>query len=112
MILSCDMPFLTHDFLVYLRERAQQSSALVVVPESRSGLEPLCACWRMDALARVQAAFDTGVRKVTEAMKHFPMEVLDESVWKRFDKHDRLFWNMNTAEDFEAARRLLEASHQ
>lgn len=112
LIVSCDMPFLTHEFLAHLREQALQSSALVVVPESASGLEPLCACWRTNALAAVQAAFDAGIRKVTEAMKHLPMEVLDESAWKRFDKDNRLFWNMNTPADFEAARRLLEVPHR
>ena len=35
-------------------------------------------------------------RKVTEAMKRLPMEVLDEPAWKRFDSDNRLFWNMNT----------------
>jgi hypothetical protein len=42
-------------------------------------------------------------------MKQLPMEVLDEPVWKRFDKDNRLFWNMNTPADFEEARRVLEA---
>jgi len=35
--------------------------------------------------------------------------VLDESSWKRFDNENRLFWNMNTPEDFVEARRILEA---
>jgi GTP:adenosylcobinamide-phosphate guanylyltransferase len=56
----------------------------------------------------VQAAFDAGVRKVTEAMKRLPLEVLDESAWKRFDTENRLFWNMNTPADYEQARRILE----
>jgi len=33
-------------------------------------------------VAAIQAAFDAGGRKVTEAMKHVSMEVLDESAWK------------------------------
>lgn len=109
LILSCDMPFLTTEFLVELRERASRSRAQVLVPESSSGLEPLCGCWRADAVDSVQAAFDAGIRKVTEAMKRLRMEVLDEWSWKRFDTRDRLFWNMNTPADFEEARRILEA---
>jgi molybdopterin-guanine dinucleotide biosynthesis protein A len=110
LILSCDMPFLTREFLTYLCERASSSRALVVVPQqSTSGLEPLCACWNSQATAAVQAAFDSGVRKVAEAMKRLPMEVLDEPAWKRFDTVNRLFWNMNTPADYEEARRILEA---
>lgn len=106
---SCDMPFMTGEFLAYLRERASTSKAKVVVPESVSGLEPLCACWRASSAADVRLAFASGVRKVTEAMKRLPMEVLDETVWKRFDTSGRLFWNMNTPEEFDEARRILES---
>jgi molybdopterin-guanine dinucleotide biosynthesis protein A len=108
LIVSCDMPFLTQKFLSFLWNRTSQSQAQVVVPESRNGLEPLCACWRADAVIAAQGAFDSGIRKVTEAMKHLTMEVLDESSWKRFDTDNRLFWNMNTPEDYQEARRILE----
>jgi molybdenum cofactor guanylyltransferase len=109
LMISCDMPFLSPEFLTYLWGRAAESQAQVVVPQSRSGLEPLCACWRASTEAEVQAAFDSGVRKVTEAMKRISMEVLDASAWKRFDTEAGLFWNMNTPEDFAQARRILES---
>jgi molybdopterin-guanine dinucleotide biosynthesis protein A len=109
LILSCDLPFLTKEFLSFLKDRALSSEAQVVVPESSSGLEPLCACWCSDSAATLQAGFDAGGRKVSEAMKHLRMEVLDHSSWKRFDNENRLFWNMNTPEDFAEARRILEA---
>jgi len=108
LIVSCDMPFLTGEWLAYLCERAVKSTACVVVPESENGLEPLCACWRTEAVGATQVAFDGGVRKVTEAMKRLSMEVLDESAWKRFDSDGRLFWNMNTLADYEEARRVIE----
>ncbi len=108
LIVSCDMPFLTREFLSFLWQHALQSRAQVVVPQSANGLEPLCACWRADAVTSIQAIFDSGIRKVTEAMKRLPMEMLDESAWKRFDSGGRLFWNMNTHADFVEARLLLE----
>lgn len=112
LIVSCDMPFLTTEFLAFMRKRALASQARVIVPQSASGLEPLCACWCAGAAADVQACFDSGVRKVTEAMKRLPMEVLDESVWKRFDTEGRLFWNMNTPGDLAEACRILEKRDQ
>ena len=108
LILGCDMPFLTKEFLTFLIERAVASEALVVVPESGRRLEPLCACWCAQSARAIQEAFDAGGRKVTEAMKHVPMEVLDEADWKRFDTDGRLFWNMNTPGDYEEARRVIE----
>ena len=109
LIVSCDMPFLTKDWLTYLSGRAIESSAQVVVPRSDYGLEPLCACWRTDAVAGLESAFERGVRKVTDGIALLRAEVLDERDWKRFDSAGRLFWNMNTAADYEEARRIVEA---
>jgi molybdopterin-guanine dinucleotide biosynthesis protein A len=106
--LSCDMPFLTTEFLRFLTDRALSSEAAIIVPEAGRRLEPLCACWCSASTAAIQAAFDAGGRKVSEAMKQVSMEVLDEADWKRFDTDGRLFWNMNTAADYEEARRIFE----
>jgi molybdenum cofactor guanylyltransferase len=111
IVIGCDMPFLTSEWLAYLVQRAQASEAEVVAPRSAHGLEPLCACWRASGVEKLQRVFEGGTRKVTEAMKHLTMEVLDETHWKRFDIADRLFWNMNTPGDYEEAKRILEAEH-
>ena len=108
LILSCDMPFLTVEFLRFLTDRALSSEAAIIVPEAANRLEPLCACWCSAATEAIQAVFDAGSRKVTEAMKHVSMEVLDDSAWKRFDSDGRLFWNMNTLADYEEARGVFE----
>lgn len=112
LIVSCDMPFLSREWLGFLCQRALESDAQVVAPESGNGLEPLCACWRSDGLETLQSAFDEGVRKVTQGMKRLRMEVLDERAWKRFDNDGRLFWNMNTPEDYAEAKRILESGKQ
>ena len=109
LIVSCDMPFLTQDWLQFLASRAAKSNAQVVFPHSASGPEPLCACWQTGAAAKLRSGFERGVRKVTEGIALLRTEVLDEAEWKRFDSAGRLFCNMNTAEDYEEARRILEA---
>jgi molybdopterin-guanine dinucleotide biosynthesis protein A len=109
LIVSCDMPFLTSEWLGFLCQRAAKSKAQVLVPHSAHGPEPLCACYRRDAAGALRAAFESDVRKVTLGLQHVTTEVLDEADWKRFDSAGRLFWNMNTAADYEEARRILEA---
>jgi molybdenum cofactor guanylyltransferase len=109
LIVGCDMPFLTRHWLEYIAERANgESVAEVVIPVSAIGLEPLCACWRTSALEVLQREFARGTRRVTDAMKHLRVEILDESHWKRFDSGGLLFWNMNTPADYEEAKRLIE----
>jgi len=105
LIVSCDMPFLTREWLTFLCERAAKSEAQVVLPHSGHGLEPLCACYRTRAAGALRAAFESGVRKVTQGLQHVATEVLDEAEWKRFDSAGRLFWNMNTQADYEEASR-------
>ena len=107
LILSCDMPFLTAEWLQYLCAYASSRPAKIVVPRSAQGLEPLCACWRSDCVVTLHKLFDGGVRKVTEVFKHAATEILDEAHWKRFDSAGRLFWNMNTPQDYEDAVKAL-----
>ena len=109
LIIGCDMPFLTREWLSYLVERALASGAEVVAPKSAQGLEPLCACWLTGAAPKLQTAFESGTRKITQAMKQLQLEIVDESDWKGFDSAGRLFWNMNTAADYDEAKRILEA---
>lgn len=109
IIVSCDMPFLTVDWMKFLAERTEKSDAQVILPHSAHGPEPMCACYRTSAGPRLRDAFEGGVRKVTQALKQVHTEVLDERDWKRFDSAGRLFWNMNTAADYAEARRIVEA---
>ena len=110
LILSCDLPFLTAEWLQFLVVHAGESDKeiQVILPHSTHGPEPLCACYRTGAAEPLKNAFDRGIRKVTQALQQVRAEVLDDSVWKRFDSAGRLFWNMNTPADFGEARRLWE----
>ncbi|HEY6387777.1 MAG TPA: molybdenum cofactor guanylyltransferase [Candidatus Acidoferrum sp.] len=109
VIVSCDMPFLTTHWMKFLANRAVKSDAQVVLAHSEHGPEPLCACWRTDTVETLRAAFERGVRKVTQGIQLLRAEVLDGRDWKRFDSAGRLFWNMNTAADYADAQRIVEA---
>ena len=111
LIVSCDMPFLTEEWLRFLAERTLESQAEAVVPKSGHGWEPLCSCWRVSAAEIVVPLFEAGTRKVTEALNVLHVEVLDEKDWKRFDTSGRLFWNMNTAADYQEALRIFHSGN-
>jgi molybdopterin-guanine dinucleotide biosynthesis protein A len=114
LVMSCDLPFVSTEWLSEMIRRAQVAApeVQVVLPHSEHGPEPLCACYRTDAADALKSVFDDGVRRVTEALKQVRTEVLDESVWKRFDSAGRLFWNMNTPQDFAEAQRFWNAEHR
>jgi molybdopterin-guanine dinucleotide biosynthesis protein A len=108
LILACDLPYLTNDWLDWLLARALASDAQIVVPRSSGGLEPLAAVYRKECAAGIDAALRRGIRKVTDAMNDFRMEVLSETDWKGHDPQGRVLRNMNVPTDYEEAKKWLE----
>ncbi|HKO03620.1 MAG TPA: molybdenum cofactor guanylyltransferase [Candidatus Acidoferrales bacterium] len=109
LITACDLPYLTADWLRYLIGRAASSQARVVLPESDSGPEPLCAVYHRDAAAAIRSEIARGERKVTRALGSLPIERLLPAEIRPFDPRGLLFHNLNTPEDYERARADLEA---
>jgi len=108
LILACDLPYLTSDWLDWLLARAVTSEAQIVVPRSSGGLEPLAAVYRKECAAGIDAALRRGIRKVTDAMKDFRTEALSETDWRGHDPQGRVLTNMNTPADYEEAKKWLE----
>jgi molybdopterin-guanine dinucleotide biosynthesis protein A len=107
LILSCDLPFLTAEWIDWLISRAQGSLAQAVVPESRQGLEPLAAMYRKDCRPAFAAAFERGVRGVSEALAGVVIDRVAADQWQAAGHAEALLQNVNTADDFvEAQRRV------
>jgi molybdopterin-guanine dinucleotide biosynthesis protein A len=94
LILACDMPEVSMDFLSLLITRAEASEADAFIPAGPSGRpEPLCAVYHRRALPAFEAALARGVRKVMEAVECLPAvsrEVIQVSC----------FQNVNTPEEW------------
>jgi molybdopterin-guanine dinucleotide biosynthesis protein A len=108
LILGCDLPYLTSEWLAWFIPRAMNSPAQAVVPESRRGLEPLAAMYHRACAAALTAAVERGVRRVTEGLAEILVERVRAAEWQGLDPSGRLFDNMNTPEDYEEARVRIE----
>jgi molybdopterin-guanine dinucleotide biosynthesis protein A len=108
LIIGCDMPFVTSQWLDYLIARAIESNSDAVIPQSPAGLEPLCAMYRKICVTPIQAAIAQGIRKVTDAFAALKLDVIIPQEWKPFDESGHLFKNMNTPRDFEEAGEILQ----
>ncbi len=109
LILGCDLPFLTREWLEFLVARATDSSADAVIPVSERGYEPLCAMYRKRAAESIGAAVDRGVRKITDGLAGLALACIEPVEWKPFDPRGTLFKNINTPADYEQARADAEA---
>lgn len=108
LILACDLPYLTAEWLDWLLARAVDSGAQIVMPVTSRGVEPLAAVYRSECAAPIVTALERGVRKVTDAMAEFRLERLSENEWNRHDPEGRVLRNMNAPADYEEARKWLE----
>jgi molybdopterin-guanine dinucleotide biosynthesis protein A len=67
LIVACDMPSVTADFLEDLLGRAECSGELCLLPVAPGGrLHPLCAAYHRDCLPALTAAIESGARRVRD----------------------------------------------
>ncbi|PYU31588.1 MAG: hypothetical protein DMG31_11875 [Acidobacteria bacterium] len=109
LILACDLPYLTAEWVNWLLARATVSTQQIIMPHTAGGLEPLAAVYRRECAEPIIAALYRGVRKVTDATEQLGIEFVAERDWRHIDPGGRVLRNMNAPEDYEEARRWLEA---
>lgn len=108
LILACDLPYLSREWVGWLLARTTVSSGQVIMPRTEGGSEPLAAVYRRECAEPIIAALLRGVRKVTDATEQLRTEFVTEREWRHIDPDGRVLRNMNTPEDYEEARKRLE----
>ena len=108
VILACDLPYLTAEWLDWLLSRAVASSCQIVMPCNAGGLEPLAAVYRRECAQPIIGALRRELHKVSDALEQFRIEFLAEGEWAHIDPTGRVLYNMNAPEDYQEARRWLE----
>jgi molybdopterin-guanine dinucleotide biosynthesis protein A len=107
LVVACDLPYLTAEWLHFLVARAVASTADAVLPMNTRGAEPLCAMYHKRGEPAIRAALESGIRKVTDGLQNLRVETIRRAEWKAFDSEGLLFKNMNLPRDYqEAAARL------
>jgi molybdenum cofactor guanylyltransferase len=113
LFLGCDMPFMTSEFLRYLCRIALASRADVTVPESHGRrMQPTCAIYRRRARGVISVKVEACDLRVRGFFPRVECRVLSWTEIARHGFHPRIFDNMNTPDDYEAAKRRLEPKLQ
>jgi molybdopterin-guanine dinucleotide biosynthesis protein A len=77
LVVACDMPGLSAEFLRRLLDAAERSATHALAPAGPSGRpEPLCAVYHRRALPAIEAAFASGARKASAALEEVGAAVL------------------------------------
>jgi len=76
LLVACDMPGLTAEFLRELLDAARQSGSACLVPQTDSGLHPLCAVYHRRAEGAVASAIEHKRFKMHDLIKVLEAESL------------------------------------
>ena len=104
VIVACDMPYLSAEWLDWLISRALRSRGEAVVPRTERGIEPLAAVYRRECGAPIAGALARGVRKVSDAIEELRLDLVYPREWRRIDPNGLVLRNMNSPGDYEEAR--------
>ena len=105
LLLACDLPFLTPEFLCHLVERRGPHQA--VVPHTATGLQPLCALYEPSCLAAVEAAIQANQLGMRDLLSNLSLDIVKEKDWRPYDERGLLFANLNAPEEYERAQAAL-----
>lgn len=103
LVVACDLPYLTAEWLRFLVARAVASSADAVLALNTRGAEPLCAMYHKRGESAIRSALESGIRKVTDGLQNIRVETIPTAEWKAFDSEGLLFKNMNLPRDYQEA---------
>lgn len=107
LVVACDLPFLTADFLRDVCE-AGRDTALGLV-ETRDGRVPLCLSVRRDARDAITAYWNAGGRRLIDLRRLLAHTIVPASRRDRHGPVERLLLNVN--DPLTYARALAEAEH-
>jgi molybdopterin-guanine dinucleotide biosynthesis protein A len=110
LFLGCDLPFMEARFLEHLARLAMTEQSDATVPEASDGrLQPLAAVYRRRALAAIRARLDAGENKTSSFFPRVRCRVVPWREIARAGFAPRIFVNLNTPADYEAAKRILNS---
>ena len=99
LLVACDLPFVTAEFLNFLLDRVEDHQALAPLnPDGQ--LEPLCAIYSTEALKHVTELIRSGERKVSRLLDCLRTRLIPFEDFSKLPGAERFFFNVNTPEDY------------
>jgi molybdopterin-guanine dinucleotide biosynthesis protein A len=111
LFLGCDLPFMEARFLQFLARLAIAGQADVTVPQTPDRhLQPLAAVYRRRTLGAIRARLEVGENTTSSFFHSVRCRVVPWREIARRGFSPRIFVNMNTSADYEAAKQQMGLS--
>ncbi|HEU4648292.1 MAG TPA: molybdenum cofactor guanylyltransferase [Gemmatimonadales bacterium] len=105
-----DMPFVSAALIRRLADGLAEYDALLPESDGRRGVEPLCAAYGPACTAAIAASLDRGDLRAIGFHRDVRIGTLPLDEVRRLGDPDRLFFNVNTADDLTKAEALCASS--
>ena len=104
IVVGCDTPFLSTRLLEYMVQIRSTFDA--VLPRIDNKLEPLCAVYSRSCLGSIRALLERNELSVLKVFDMVKVRYVEEDEINMFDPDRLSFFNINSQDDLERARRL------
>jgi molybdopterin-guanine dinucleotide biosynthesis protein A len=104
IVVGCDTPFLSVGLLEYMTQTLADSD--IALPKIGEMVEPLCAVYSKNCLAPIQELLEQDERRISKLFSMVKVKYVEEDELNRFDPEHLSFFNINSQDDLERARKL------
>jgi molybdopterin-guanine dinucleotide biosynthesis protein A len=108
LLLAVDMPFIELALLDYLLRTAQGFDVAIPKVSDKGFLEPFRAVYSRRCLFSIKKMIAAGKRRVISFFEDVSVRVIEPEEIEKFDPQGISFFNLNTPEDLEKARAMLD----
>jgi molybdopterin-guanine dinucleotide biosynthesis protein A len=102
---ACDMPLLNRDLIRYMTENVDGCD--VLIPKTPDGFHPLHAMYSKRCITSIEELLQKNILKISELFPKVRSRYITEEQINLFDPHFESFFNLNTWQDLETARKKL-----
>ncbi|MGD8457948.1 MAG: molybdenum cofactor guanylyltransferase [Anaerolineales bacterium] len=106
LILACDMPFVNISLIDYMLTQMDDFDIIMPRWEPEDYTEPFRAIYSKACLDPISKAIEIGERRIISFFKYVKIRFIDADEISKFDPEGLTFFNINTPDELEQARRL------
>ena len=110
-ISACDTPFLKKEIIETVIGNIE-THIDIIMPETASGFEPLCAAYSKRCLTPAQQHLEQNKLKIIKAFRKCRMKTISEKVLREKDPDLQSFFNINNPEDLQRAEEMVKDEYR